>query len=203
MYPFASHYGYKAIGALSTGSGSNGLVTSITALIQQSGPNGTALFGILPFFMILEGFIGLGTLAFMVLLLYPKTQDTLLAHAAPEVHHNQHDDPDDHAIHPILHGDPLSSTSVSLQHEDLSTLGVAKKIRLVLIHKVWIAFLNFTLVGILPYTVAGYGETVSKNMLFWAVISGVAVGAIGRLVTLAFQWHALNIQTLLHVRYTY
>jgi hypothetical protein len=203
MYPFAAHYGYKAIGALSTGSGCNGLVTSITAFIQQQtaggDSQGTVLFAVLPFYLIIEGFIVLGTLAFLGLLLFPRAQEILLDHANPQGNNYkklEDEATDTQAIHPILHGDTIQQTG----EVKTGTLHVAGKIKSVLLFKVWIAFLNFLLAGTLPYSLSGFGEDLSKSLYFWAVVSGVAIQAIGRLVTLAFQWDAIALQTALQVR---
>eukprot|EP01122_Echinamoeba_exundans_P009541 TRINITY_DN3404_c0_g1_i1.p1 TRINITY_DN3404_c0_g1~~TRINITY_DN3404_c0_g1_i1.p1 ORF type:complete len:560 (-),score=70.47 TRINITY_DN3404_c0_g1_i1:314-1966(-) len=175
VFPFASSYGVTMIGALSAGSGANGFVPSILALIQGA-ENPQPRFSVPVFFFILAGVIALTILCFIWIVL----------HKLPRSFLNSFESEKTPLLTNEIEGDSVPS---------LPLIASLKPIAMPLFHECYISILQYILVGILPYAFNGYGET-SRVFLFWNTFAPIIVGAIGRLATIKIKYLNLLPQSL-------
>jgi hypothetical protein len=181
VFPFASAYGVTMIGALSAGSGANGFVPSILALIQGA-ENSAPRFSVQIFFFILAGVIAVTIACF----------GWIAMHKLPRS---------------FLHGFEnektplLTNESEADSIQTVSLIESLKPIAFPLFHECYISVLQYILVGILPYAFNGYGDS-SRVFLFWNTFAPIIVGAIGRLATIKIKYLNLLPQSLIQVRRT-
>jgi len=187
MFPFVSKYGTFLTSALSTGSGTSGLILTLLSLIQQPGTK-DQLFDLPLYFFILTIFF---VCAIIALIIVWRIESNILEReglirVSPEVF-----DPAN-----ILPDEPSESPSIP---SDTSLWSVGAE---PLFNQFYISLMNYILLGLAPYIVAKFhwnGNDVSTALVFWISLGGVFAGCIGRILTLKFFTPNLHMFTCVQV----
>jgi len=158
--------------ALSAGMGINGLITSILAIIQNAGKN--PRFSVEVYFLILLIIVLLSFISFALIINthYANKYKRISQNMAPQA---------------------LPFKWVNIQKSAIYNIFMSALNPI--LNQYIICVLNYLLLGILPYTVAGFYN--SDTLLLWVTVSGMICGAVGRFSTIYLRIFYINLLTVM------